>query len=210
MLDPGEASSSYLGWASTSPENKAVRDAAGLSLGSLTEEPAPLQQQLGGDAGDGVTCAARPGPLTYLAMAVNAKSTFRPLFALVSMKGTPYSCRTRRGGGEGGPRGHESAPGGHGGHSACRGAQLRGRGVQHCRGGKAARGVTGKGVLILQSFRIGLRGQKWQRKLKERAEVEGDGNETRAEGGSQAAACAAPRHPTSGSAAAKSQLPYLG
>lgn len=63
--------------------------------------------------------------------------------------------------------GHRSAPGGHSGHGACRGAQLRGRGVRHCRGGKAARGVTGKGVLIPQSFRIGLRGQKWQRMLKE-------------------------------------------
>lgn len=34
-------------------------------------------------------------PVTYFAMAVNAKSTLRPLLALVSMKGTPYSCGTR-------------------------------------------------------------------------------------------------------------------
>lgn len=117
-----------------------MRDAAGLSLGSLTEEPVPVQHQLGGGAGDGAARVAQPGPLTYLAMAVNAKSTFRPLLALVSMKGTPYSCRTRRGGGEGGPRGHRSAPGGHSGHGACCGAQLRGRGVRHCGGGKLHEG----------------------------------------------------------------------
>lgn len=80
-------------------------------------------------------------------------------------------------------------------------------------GEKAARGVTGKGVFILQSLRIGQRSKKWQRKLKERAEVEGDGSETRAEGSSQVAAWlrAAPRHPTSGSAAAKkpAPLPWL-
>lgn len=34
-------------------------------------------------------------PVTYFAMAVNANSTLRPLFALVSIKGTPYSCGTR-------------------------------------------------------------------------------------------------------------------
>lgn len=64
-------------------------------------------------------------------------------------------------------------------------------------GEKAARGVTGKGVFILQSLRIGQRSKKWQRKLKERAEVEGDGSETRAEGrrqlpGSRLAACCPP------------------
>lgn len=31
--------------------------------------------------------------LTYLATAVNGKSTLRPDLALVSMKGTPNSCR---------------------------------------------------------------------------------------------------------------------
>lgn len=30
---------------------------------------------------------------TYFAMAVKAKSTLRPVFALVSMKGSPYSCK---------------------------------------------------------------------------------------------------------------------
>lgn len=39
--------------------------------------------------------SAAAAPVTYLAMAVNANSTLRPLFALVSMKGTPYSCGTR-------------------------------------------------------------------------------------------------------------------
>lgn len=37
-------------------------------------------------------------PVTYFAMAVNANSTLRPLFALVSIKGTPYSCGTRHSG----------------------------------------------------------------------------------------------------------------
>lgn len=33
--------------------------------------------------------------VTYFAMAVNASSTLRPFLALVSMKGTPYSCGMR-------------------------------------------------------------------------------------------------------------------
>lgn len=44
-------------------------------------------------------------PVTYFAMAVNANSTLRPLFALVSIKGTPYSCGTRH-------RCHKHLPGG--------------------------------------------------------------------------------------------------
>lgn len=30
---------------------------------------------------------------TYFAIAVKAKSTLRPILALVSMKGSPYSCK---------------------------------------------------------------------------------------------------------------------
>lgn len=55
---------------------------------------------------------------TYFATAVKAKSTLRPILALVSMKGSPYSCkqlllaRGHPGGGQPrpySPRGHPSS-----------------------------------------------------------------------------------------------------
>lgn len=65
-------------------------------------------------------------------------------------------------------------------------------------------------MLIPQRFRIGLRGQKWQRMLKERAEVEGDGSETRAEGSSHSCLCCPPS-PNKGLRCSKkpAPLPWL-
>lgn len=47
----------------------------------------------GGAAGD-TSFAQSLAPGTHLAMARKASSTFMPVLALVSMKGTPYSCKS--------------------------------------------------------------------------------------------------------------------
>lgn len=78
-------------------------------------------------------------PVTYFAMAVNANSTLRPLFALVSIKGTPYSCGTRH-------RCHKHLPGGFPGApgscrapaniGACGRSSYPALGEELCRGGQ--------------------------------------------------------------------------
>lgn len=50
---------------------------------------------LQGRSGRQALPGGRGAACTYLAMALKAKSTLRPVLALVSMKGSPYSCKQR-------------------------------------------------------------------------------------------------------------------